>query len=179
MRGDHADRVAVDPFVRWVPPGPAALLHFFSRCTGRRQPSPAILRAPRLRARRNRAGRQLAAAVGDGAAARQSTFVEELVAALRVGGLLRSGRHGLELVRYGEVPLPDTVRDAVLISASELSEEGRAAAEAAAVAGESFDLDLAGTLSSPAGVSELLVRGLAREQDLGIGAVRKLDKLCP
>jgi len=99
-------------------------------------------------------------------------FVEELVAALRVGGLLRSGRHGLELVRYGEVPLPDTVRDAVLISASELSEEGRAAAEAAAVAGESFDLDLVGTLSSPAGVSELLVRGLAREQDLGIGVFR-------
>jgi len=61
-------------------------------------------------------------------------FVEELVAALRVGGLLRSGRHGLELVRHGEAPLPDTVRDAVLISASELSEEGRAAAEAAAEA---------------------------------------------
>ena len=99
-------------------------------------------------------------------------FVEELAAALRVGGLLRSGRHGLELARHGEVPLPDTVRDAVLISASELSADGRAAAEAAAVAGEAFDLDLAGSLSSPEGVAELLEHGLARELGDGEAAFR-------
>ncbi|MFP5362470.1 MAG: ATP-binding protein [Thermoleophilia bacterium] len=99
-------------------------------------------------------------------------FVEELAAALRVSGQLKSGRDGLELGRHGEVPLPDTIRDAVLISASELSQEGRAAAEAAAVAGEVFDLDLVGSLSSPAGVAELLDSGLAHERDLGTGAFR-------
>ena len=99
-------------------------------------------------------------------------FVEELAAALRVSGQLKSGREGLELGRHGEVPLPDTVRDAVLISASELSEAGREAAEAAAVAGEVFDLDLVGALASPAGVADLLECGLAREQDLGTGAFR-------
>ena len=40
--------------------------------------------------------------------------------------------------------MPDTVRDAVLMSAAELSAEARAAAEAAAVAGQAFDLELVG-----------------------------------
>lgn len=99
-------------------------------------------------------------------------FVEELAGALRVSGGLQDGRHGLELAGHSEVPLPDTVRDAVLISASELSEEGRAAAEAAAVAGEYFDLELVGSLSTPEGVAELLEQGLAREQDGGDAAFR-------
>jgi DNA-binding CsgD family transcriptional regulator/tetratricopeptide (TPR) repeat protein len=92
-------------------------------------------------------------------------FVEELAGALVVSGALQSGRAGLELARHGQVPLPDTVRDAVLISASDMSEAGRAAAEAAAVAGEAFDLDLVVSLSSVDGVGELLKSGLAREQD--------------
>ncbi|MDQ3936944.1 MAG: AAA family ATPase, partial [Actinomycetota bacterium] len=58
-----------------------------------------------------------------------SFFVEELARALLVTG-------------GEELPIPDTVRDAVLIAASELSPEARAAAEAAAVGGEAFDLDL-------------------------------------
>ncbi len=91
-------------------------------------------------------------------------FVEELAGALRVSGALRAGRAGLELVRHGEVPLPDTVRDAVLVSAAGLSEQGRAAAEAAAVAGDAFDVELVVSLSSLEGVGELLECGLVREQ---------------
>jgi DNA-binding CsgD family transcriptional regulator len=98
-------------------------------------------------------------------------FVEELAAALQVSGALEPGRNGLELARHGEVPLPETVRDAVLISASELSAQAREAAEAAAVAGEAFDLDLTAALSSPEGVAELLERGIAREQQDGGTAV--------
>ena len=99
-------------------------------------------------------------------------FVEELASALRVSASLKPGRHGLELAHHGEIPLPDTVRDAVLIHASELSQEGRSAAEAAAVAGVVFDFDLVASLSSPAGVAELLERGLAREQDAGSAVFR-------
>ena len=91
-------------------------------------------------------------------------FVEELAGALRVSGALHAGRGGLELARHGEVPLPDTVRDAVLVSAAELSEQAHAAAEAAAVAGDAFDLELVVSLSSPEGVGELLECGLVREQ---------------
>ena len=53
-------------------------------------------------------------------------FVEELAAALRVSGALTRGRRGLELAGDGEVPLPDTVRDAVLISTSRAVRRRRA-----------------------------------------------------
>src|SRR5262245_11318730 len=55
----------------------------------------------------------LAQAVHDGT---QGTpfFVEELAAALLVSGALKAGVHGLELDRASEIPVPDTVRDAVL-----------------------------------------------------------------
>lgn len=99
-------------------------------------------------------------------------FVEELAAALRVSDALSKGRHGVELSRHGEVPLPETVRDAVLIAATDLSERGRAAAETAAVAGEVFDLDLVSSLSSPEGVAEMLESGLAGERDMGSAAFK-------
>ena len=51
-------------------------------------------------------------------------FVEELAQALLVTNALVAGRRGLELARGGEVPVPDTVRDAVLIGVSDLSPEG-------------------------------------------------------
>jgi DNA-binding NarL/FixJ family response regulator len=94
-------------------------------------------------------------------------FVEELARALHVSGSLDKGRRGLELAAHDDVPLPDTIRDAVLIGASELSDEARAAAEAAAVAGESFDLGLVEGLASEAGLGELLGHGLLREQGMG------------
>ncbi|MGH2950305.1 MAG: ATP-binding protein, partial [Solirubrobacteraceae bacterium] len=79
-------------------------------------------------------------------------FVEELAAAaLRLGGAA------------DDLPLPDTVRDAVLVGAAELSADARAAAEVAAVAGETFDLDLVAAHSSEHGLSELLESGLVHE----------------
>ena len=99
-------------------------------------------------------------------------FVEELAAALLAGGGLERGRRGLELARPGDVPLPDTVRDAVLVGASELSDPARAAAEAAAVAGERFELDVVARLSSDAGLGELIERGLVAEEEPGRAAFR-------
>jgi len=99
-------------------------------------------------------------------------FVEELARALLLTSSLTAGRRGLELAAGGEVPLPDTIRDAVLIGASELSQEARAAADAAAVAGEAFDLELAGDMSSAAGISELVESGLVTEAGPGRGAFR-------
>ena len=99
-------------------------------------------------------------------------FVEELAAALRVSGALRCTRRGAELADDGEVPLPDTVRDAVLISASELSPAGRRAAEVAAVAGETFDLGLVAGLASEDGLTDLIESGMAGEAGDGTGAFR-------
>ena len=99
-------------------------------------------------------------------------FVEELARALLLTNALVAGRRGLELAGGGEVPVPDTVRDAVLVGASDLSPEGRAAAEVAAVAGEEFDLALVAATSSSAGLAELLGRALVTETASGRGAFR-------
>ena len=99
-------------------------------------------------------------------------FVEELARALLVTGSVTAGRRGLELADGGEVPVPDTVRDAVLMSASELSQEARETAAAAAVAGDFFDPELVGEISSAAGLAELVERELVREAGPGLGAFR-------
>jgi DNA-binding NarL/FixJ family response regulator len=99
-------------------------------------------------------------------------FVEELVGALRVRDRLHAGPTGLELAEESEVPVPDTVRDAVVIGASELSEPAREAAEVAAVADQPFELDLAAELSSRAGLVELIEKGHLVEEDPGRAAFR-------
>ena len=71
-----------------------------------------------------------------------------------------------------QLPLPDTVRDAVLLTTAELSAQARVAAEAAAVAGAAFDLDLVASLSSHAGLAELVERDVVREDGAGGGAFR-------
>src|SRR5215213_1119194 len=62
-------------------------------------------------------------------------FVEELAHALRSGERLQEGTDGLEVTLDGDVPLPPTIRDAVLLRAVGLSRPARATAEAAAAAG--------------------------------------------
>jgi DNA-binding CsgD family transcriptional regulator len=99
-------------------------------------------------------------------------FVEELAAALEKSGALTPSVRGLELARHGEVPLPDTVRDAVLIGMAERSDAARAAAEVAAVAGETFDLELVSALATEAGVGELVEHGVVVEDGTGGGAFR-------
>lgn len=92
-------------------------------------------------------------------------FVGELVAALNVRDSLRPGPRGLELAERGEVPLPDSIREAVLVGASGLSPAAREAAEAAAVIGQQVDLDLATDLAPADGLAELLEVGLLEEGD--------------
>ena len=79
-----------------------------------------------------------------------------------MSGRLQAGPRGLDLGGDEDVPAPDTVRDAVLMSASPLSDEARAAVEAAAVAGQRFDLHLAGRLASEDGLAELQRHGILR-----------------
>ena len=99
-------------------------------------------------------------------------FVEELVGALEARGSLRSGRRGLELVERDEVPIPDSVREAVLVGIGDASEEAREAAETAAVLGQRFDLSLAAELSAADGFAELFETGLLEERGPGEGGFR-------
>jgi DNA-binding NarL/FixJ family response regulator len=98
-------------------------------------------------------------------------FVEELAGALESGARLTEGARGLELAGNGEIPVPETIRDAVLLRAAGLTDAARAAAEAASVAGPRFDLELVATLEE-AGLAELLNSGLVAEAEPGTGAFR-------
>lgn len=99
-------------------------------------------------------------------------FVEELAAALESGGRLRSGADGLELALDAEVPLPQTIRDAVMLRAGDLSGQARATAEAAAVVGARFDVELVAALGREAGLDELVTSGLIVELEPGRAAFR-------
>jgi ATP/maltotriose-dependent transcriptional regulator MalT len=100
-------------------------------------------------------------------------FVEELGSALASGGRLKPGPQGLELIEGKDLPIPDSVRDAVLLQAAGLSREGRAAATTAAVAGQEFSpsmvTDVAGLQAWP---DELLRRGVVVETEPGRMAFR-------
>ena len=99
-------------------------------------------------------------------------FVEELARALVAAGALTEGRSGLELAAHGKVPVPDTVRDAVLLGAGELPAEVREAADAAAVAGEVFELDLVADIAGEEAVTGLLASGMVVEDDGGLARFR-------
>jgi DNA-binding CsgD family transcriptional regulator len=99
-------------------------------------------------------------------------FVEELALALRDTDRLIRAPSGLTLALDEEVPLPTTVRDAVLVRTAPLSERARAAAEAAAVAGHRFDLAVTAGLGVADGLGELIAGGLVVEEGDGWAAFR-------
>jgi len=74
-------------------------------------------------------------------------FVEELVAGLVLGERLHHGVAGFELGGGAELPLPESVRDAVLLRLNGLSDEVRRALDVAAVLGQEFDIDLVAALA--------------------------------
>ena len=100
-------------------------------------------------------------------------FIRELGSALAASGRLVPSAAGLELLKGEDVPLPDSVRDAVLLRAAGLSDQARNAISTAAVAGQMFNPELVMTVS---GLSEwpdeLLRRGMVIEAEAGRMAFR-------
>ncbi len=68
-------------------------------------------------------------------------FVTELGLALAASERLQEASAGLELLDGADLPLPESVRDAVLLRAAGLSSPGRAAIAVASVAGQTFDVE--------------------------------------
>ena len=100
-------------------------------------------------------------------------FVNELGSALAAGGRLQAGLSGLELLEGEDVPLPDSVRDAVLLRAAGLSDDARAAVLTAAVAGQTFDPELVTAVAGLAAwPDELLRHGIVAEAAPGRMAFR-------
>jgi len=100
-------------------------------------------------------------------------FVEELAGALAIRGCLRASEAGIELTAGMQLPIPDTLRDAVLLRLDGLPESGLRLLELAAVAGCKFDMVLVEALAGSAdGFDALLERSLLVEVEPGRAAFR-------
>ena len=100
-------------------------------------------------------------------------FLEELAVALATSGRLKSGGSGVELAVGEHMPIPDTLRDAVLLRVEGLSEQARRALEVAAVAGMRFGLDLVAELTDgDEALVEPIEQGLIVEVSPGVAAFR-------
>lgn len=99
-------------------------------------------------------------------------FVEELIHALAVQNRIAPGPRGLELVGADDLPLPESVRDAVLLRAAEITAEARRVLEVASVAGLRFELSLLAELADENGVEEALQSGFVLQTEPGQGAFR-------
>src|SRR6266545_3141165 len=100
-------------------------------------------------------------------------FVEELGSALAATGRLQLGPSGLELLEGEDLPLPDSVRDAVLLRAAGLSDDARTAVMAAAAVGQTFDPELVADVAElREWPDELLRRGIVTEAEPGRMAFR-------
>jgi ATP/maltotriose-dependent transcriptional regulator MalT len=100
-------------------------------------------------------------------------FLEELAGALAASGRLRPGSDGLELLPGADMPIPDTLRDTMLLRLDGLPDSALKLLEIAAVAGLEFDLELVvGLLGAEDGLDELFERHLIVEGEPGRAAFR-------
>jgi predicted ATPase/DNA-binding CsgD family transcriptional regulator len=95
-------------------------------------------------------------------------FVEEVAAVLHETDRLQGGDRGLQLRGEVRLPLPESVRDAILVRASSLPVAVREALGIGAVAGLEFDLDTVAALGrEPEGLGALEDCGLVVESGPG------------
>lgn len=99
-------------------------------------------------------------------------FVEELVVVLEANGRLGRERGKFELSSPDELPIPDSVRDAVLVRTEALTDRARIGLEAAAVIGTQFSLELIAALEPDADLDEAFDRGIVIEHGAGEAAFR-------
>jgi DNA-binding CsgD family transcriptional regulator len=101
-------------------------------------------------------------------------FIEELAGLLRSSRAVREMGGRLELAQSSpNLPVPETVRDLVLLRTERLADATRSALEVAAVAGVTFDLDLVARLGGgEQALGEALASGLLVESGERCGAFR-------
>jgi DNA-binding CsgD family transcriptional regulator len=87
-------------------------------------------------------------------------FVGELLAAVAAAGWLTTDGNLVGLAAGGDLPLPESVRDAVLLRAASLHQQARDALDVAAVAGGDFDLAVVTALTGGTWPPELDECGL-------------------
>lgn len=100
-------------------------------------------------------------------------FIEEFVRALESGGRVMVDSECAELVPGETLPVPESVRDAILLRLDGLSPVARSLLDLSAVIGMEFDLAALIELhGNDTGLDELLTRGVLTQTDTGRAAFR-------
>lgn len=100
-------------------------------------------------------------------------FVEELAGVLSDHHRLQKSENGLSLPEGEQIPIPESIRDAVLLRLDGLSDSARDLLEIAAVAGIEFEFELlTKTTGSDEDLTELIDRNWIVEVSPGRGAFR-------
>ena len=92
-------------------------------------------------------------------------FIEELAAALATAGRLETAAGTVELGPEESLPLPDTIKETVLLRTERLSPVGRHTLEMAAAAGLRFDLELLAALGGADGIDDTIQQGFLVQVD--------------
>ncbi|GAB4327257.1 MAG: LuxR family transcriptional regulator [Candidatus Zixiibacteriota bacterium] len=100
-------------------------------------------------------------------------YIEESVRTLLNTGRLQEGEHGMELSPGESVPIPESIRDAVMLQLETLPIESRDVLETAAIAGLEFDFDMIATLTGhEEPIEPLLERRLLLESGPATGTFK-------
>jgi DNA-binding CsgD family transcriptional regulator len=100
-------------------------------------------------------------------------YVEELALALLHQQRVKAGENGYELKNDAEFPVPESLREAVLLRTSDLSAPALHVLQNAAVAGNRFDLSWLPDLENDrGGIDELIESNLLVESEPGVGRFR-------
>jgi ATP/maltotriose-dependent transcriptional regulator MalT len=100
-------------------------------------------------------------------------FIEEMIFALTGKDLIQETENGIDFIPDGDIPVPESIKDAILQHLNILSEDAREQLEVASIAGSEFDLNLVtGLTGKETGIDELFERNLFIEIENNSAAFR-------
>lgn len=100
-------------------------------------------------------------------------FIGEIIESLKLSNNLLPDSNGVELRHSFDIPLPDTIKEMVMMQMADLSQEANYALEVAAMAGQDFDFSvLSEVVDQDISIDELLRIGLLTEHQPAKGTFR-------
>lgn len=99
-------------------------------------------------------------------------FLEELIATLEESNFLDHEKKEIDLLPGREIPIPEHVRDAILIRLDNLSPETKECLEIAAVAGQQFDFQVIADLTGNQSLDQAIQNGFIFQVDQQHGQFR-------
>lgn len=99
-------------------------------------------------------------------------FLEELIATLQEGSYFHPTSGQIDLIVNQDIPIPDNIRDAILLRLDSLSSQTKQTLEIAAVAGQRFNFRLVSDIAGEPAFEQAIQNGFITQEDPEHGAFR-------